>query len=426
VSPAPAGEAVLDLATVRSSDAHRVGPKMARLGQLASTGWRVPDGYAITAGALEGWLPAAALAELHRLFSTPVVGAGADGGGHRRLAGLSEQARRLIEDQPLPSWLADAVAGAHARLAARTGRGAALLVAVRSSAVGEDGHAASFAGQYETYLGVSGADEVLRHIAKCWASGYSAHALDYRRRFGGSSPLRAHDLAVGVLELVDARSAGVAFTLDPVTGDRGRLVVEANWGLGESVVSGQVTPDYWTVERGSGRIVERRVGAKLVWSVLADSGAASSGGADDDRDRGGEPGLSGDRGGDGRDRGGDGGAGEVRAEGADRSGTVLVPLPGDLARTPCLSDDEVRYICQRATAIEEAEGTPQDVEWAVARDQDLPDSVYFLQHRPETTWSPASHDPPSPETSPEAASEPAKSFDPVQYALRNVFKVPGT
>ena len=139
--------------------------------------------------------------------------------------------------------------------------------------MGEDGHAASFAGQYETYLGVSGADEVLRHIAKCWASGYSAHALDYRRRFGGSGPLRAHDLAVGVLELVDARSAGVAFTLDPVTGDRGRLVVEANWGLGESVVSGQVTPDYWTVERDSGRILERRVGAKLVWSVLAGPGA---------------------------------------------------------------------------------------------------------------------------------------------------------
>ena len=273
VSPAPAGEAVLDLAAIRASDAPRVGPKMARLGQLASAGWRVPDGYAVTAGALEGWLPPAALAELHRLFSAPTAGAAAgrpEFGGHQRLTQLSEQARQLIEGQSLPSWLADAVADAHARLAARTGRGALLRVAVRSSAVGEDGHAASFAGQYETYLGVSGADEVLRHIAKCWASGYSAHALDYRRRFGGSSPLRAHDLAVGVLELVDARSAGVAFTLDPVTGDRGRLVVEANWGLGESVVSGQVTPDYWTVERDSGRILERRVGAKLVWSVLAD------------------------------------------------------------------------------------------------------------------------------------------------------------
>ena len=409
---AVAGEAVLDLAVIRADDGGRVGPKMARLGQLASTGWRVPDGYAITASALEGWLPAAALAELHRLFSAPAVGAvgaGADGGGHQRLAAPSEQARELIEGQSLPSWLADAVADAHGRLEARTGRGAALRVAVRSSAVSEDGHAASFAGQYETYLGVSGADEVLRHIAKCWASGYSAHALDYRRRFGGSSPLRAHDLAVGVLELVDARSAGVAFTLDPVTGDRGRLVVEANWGLGESVVSGQVTPDYWTVERGSGRILERRVGAKLVWSVLA--GAGETGNADD---------------------GGHGGAGEVRAEGAGRSGTVLAPLPAELAQTPCLSDDEVRYICRQATAIEEAEGMPQDVEWAIARDLDVPDSVYFLQHRPETTWAtttpaaPPSGTPGGTPGGPASADAPATSFDPVQYALRNVFKVPGT
>ena len=255
--------------------------------------------------------------------------------------------------------------------------------AVRSSAVGEDGHAASFAGQYETYLGVSGTDDVLRHIVKCWASGYSAHALDYRRRFGGAGPLRAHDLAVGVLELVDARSAGVAFTLDPVTGDRGRLVVEANWGLGESVVSGQVTPDYWTVERDSGRILERRTGGKLVWSVLADASAA------------GEAGEAGGR------------------------GTVLAPLPAELAQAPCLTDDEVRYICRQAAAIEAAEGMPQDVEWAIARDLEVPDSVYFLQHRPETTWAAAA---------PEAgqAPAPAPSFDPVQYALRNVFKVPGT
>ena len=89
MSPAPAGEAVLDLAAIRASDAPRVGPKMARLGQLASAGWRVPDGYAVTAGALEGWLPAAALAELHRLFSAPTASAaaaaGPEFGGHQRL-----------------------------------------------------------------------------------------------------------------------------------------------------------------------------------------------------------------------------------------------------------------------------------------------------------------------------------------------------
>ena len=406
---------MLDLPAIRASDADRVGPKMARLGQLASAGWRVPDGYAVTAGALAGWLPATAQAELHRLFSAPAASAGGAGGardygGQQRLAALAERARRIIEGQPLPSSLADAVAAAHARLEQRTGRRAGLRVAVRSSAVGEDGHAASFAGQYETYLGVSGLDEVLRHIAKCWASGYSAHALEYRRRFGGSSPLRANDLAVGVLELVDARSAGVAFTLDPVTGDHGRLVVEANWGLGESVVSGQVTPDYWTVERDSGRILERRVGAKLVWSVLADAGSADAGGSSEDA--------------------------------AHRSGTVLAPLPAGLAQAPCLSDDEVRYICRQAAAIEAAEGTPQDVEWAIARDLEFPDGVFFLQHRPETTWAaptpPAAAPPetPSPETPsaetpptetpPTETPPPARSFDPVQYALRNVFKVPGT
>ncbi len=239
---------------------------------------------------------------------------------------------------------------------------------------------------------------MLRHIAKCWASGYSAHALEYRRRFGGSSPLRANDLAVGVLELVDARSAGVAFTLDPVTGDRDRLVVEANWGLGESVVSGQVTPDYWTVERGSGRILERRVGAKLVWSVLAGTDAAEMDNA-----------VEGDDGADG--------VSEDGADGANRSGTVLAPLPPGLAQAPCLTDDEVRYICAQAAAIEEAEGTPQDVEWAIARDLDFPDGVFFLQHRPETTWATTT---PAP-----AGPAPARSFDPVQYALRNVFKVPG-
>jgi pyruvate,water dikinase len=358
--------AVLDLAAIRAGDDGRVGPKMARLGQLAAAGWRVPDGYAVTAGALAGWLPAAARAELERLFSAPAP------------ADSSERARRLIEGQSLPSALADAVAAAHARLAQRTGSGGALRVAVRSSAVGEDGQKASFAGQYETYLGVSGLEDVLRHIVRCWASGYSAHALAYRRRLGETSPLGANDLAVGVLELVDARSAGVAFTLDPVTGDRDRVVIEANWGLGESVVSGQVTPDYWLVERGSGRILERRVGAKLVWSVLAPPSGPDGGGAD---------------------------AG---------GGTVLAPLPAELAQAPCLSDDEVRYIARQAVAIEAAEGAPQDVEWAIARDGGLPDGVFFLQHRPETTWAAP------------AAPAPARSFDPVQYALRTVFKVPGT
>jgi pyruvate,water dikinase len=371
---------VVDLGDIRGADAGLVGPKMARLGQLAADGWRVPDGYAVTASALDGWLPAPARAELARLLlaATP---------GHGELPELARRARELVESQPLPSWLQDAVAAAHGRLAARTGRQAP-RVAVRSSAVSEDGHAASFAGQYETYLGVSGVDDVLAHIRKCWASGFSARALAYRQRFGGAAPVRVHDLAVGVLELVDARSAGVAFTLDPVTGDRGVCVVEGNWGFGESVVSGHVTPDHWTVDRASGRVLSARTGAKETWAAASPE------------------------------------SGRV----------VLSPLPGDLAAQPCLSEEEVRYICRQAVAIESAAGgVPQDVEWAVAAGLPLPDCVYFLQHRPETTWGgpPASPEPGPAGRAAAPASAPASAlgkpaFDPVQYALRNVFKVPGT
>jgi pyruvate,water dikinase len=372
---------ILDLGDIRAADAPRVGPKMARLGQLAAAGWRVPDGYAVTAEALSDWLPATAQAELDGFLGALVPGQTAGNPG--ALTGAMARARALVESQPLPTALADAIAVAHDRLERRVravGGGVnadgALRVAVRSSAVSEDGTGASFAGQYETYLGVSGVPDVLSHIRKCWASGYSAHALEYRRRHGpdgadGGSP-HAHDLAVGVLELVDVRSAGVAFTLDPITGDRNTLVVEANWGFGESVVSGQVSPDHWTVDRATGDIVTRRTGDKRVWSVFSPA------------------------------------AGRV----------VLEPAAADRAARACLTDDEVRYLARQATRIEAAEGgAPQDVEWAIARGLPFPDSVFILQHRPETTWTAGPPD--------AGAAEPAAGFDPVRYALRNVFRVPG-
>jgi pyruvate, water dikinase len=355
---------------------------MARLGDLAAAGWRVPDGYAITADALSDWLHGTVRAELERLFTAPATSQGA--GGLAALAALSARARELIESQPLPASLADAVAAAHERLEQRAGAAggtSALRVAVRSSAVSEDGSRASFAGQYETYLGVSGITDVLGHIAKCWASRYSVPALQYRRTLGGGGPLPADDLAVGVLELVDARSAGVAFSLNPVTGDRDTLVVEGNWGFGESVVAGHVSPDHWTVDRGTGEITTRRAGDKRAWSVF------------------------------------DPAAGQV----------VLEPAPADRAAAPCLTDDEVRYLCRQATRIEEtAGGVPQDVEWAIARDLPFPDSVFILQHRPETTWTAAASQSDAATAGAPETAEPTAGFDPVQYALRNVFRVPGT
>lgn len=358
---------VLDLSVIRITDSQRVGAKVARLGELAYRGWRVPDGYAVTVDALGSWLPTAARSELARLLRGHTEGTAA-------LDRLATQAQALIESEQLPPWLEDAVTAAHERLRKRTGLGGRLRVAVRSSAVAEDGAGASFAGQFSTFLGIQRNEDVLHHIRKCWSSRYTARALDYGRRIG-RYPLPAHDLAVGVLQLVDVRSAGVIFTLDPVTGDRGRMVVEANWGFGESVVSGHVTPDQWAVDRASGRILDRTVGAKRHWSVFDPTAAK----------------------------------------------VELKPLPADLTGLPCLDDDEVGYLCGKAAEIETAEGVPQDVEWAIARDAPFPDNVFFLQHRPETTWAEQ-----APAQEPVPADPPARAFDPVQYALRNVFKVPGT
>jgi pyruvate, water dikinase len=317
---------VLDLADIRATDAHRVGAKMARLGELAARGLRIPDGYAVTADALADTV----------LTDTVLA-------------------------DPVSAALRDAVAAAHERLRNRTGRGAALTVAVRSSGVSEDGATASFAGQYDTYLGITGIDDVIRHIVKCRESGSAARAQAYQRRFAAGAGTERGGLAVGVLELIDVRSAGVAFTLDPVTGDRDRLVVEANWGFGESVVSGHVSPDHWVIDRASGEIRERRTGATRQWSA-----------ADPDT------GL-----------------------------VTLRPLPADRAGRPCLTDNEVQSVCAQATAIEAAEGCPQDVEWAIAND--AVGTLFILQHRPETGGNVRDQN----------------TFDPVQYALRNVFKVPG-
>jgi pyruvate, water dikinase len=351
----PGGEHVVDLARLRIGDAPRVGPKVARLAELAASrgGWRVPDGYAVTADALDGWLPPRARAGLATLFASPAVGSG--------LGRVSRQARAIIDSEPLPAGLADAVAAAHERLRGRTGLGAGLRVAVRSSAIGEDSAQASFAGQFSTFLGITEAADVCDRIRACWASGFTEWALEYRRRLG-EDPVRSHRLAVGVLQLVDVRSAGVVFTMDPVTGDRGRLVVEANWGFGESVVSGAVTPDHWEVDAATQVITARSVGAKRHYSRL-----------DPDADR-----------------------------------VTLTELPADRAAEPSLSDDEIRRLCRIAAGIAEAEGVPQDVEWAIARDGE----VFLLQHRPETTW-------------PARPVPGQRAFNPVQYALRNVFKVPG-
>lgn len=198
-------------------DVRVAGGKGASLAAMTAAGLPVPPGFVVPAAALEDSVDGSRLREL-------------------ALAGEHEEARRLVLAAE-PSR--ERIAAAYERLGAGP-------VAVRSSATAEDSEAASFAGQQETYLGVVGADAVCARVVECWASFFSERALFYRRHKGSLEDL---GMAVVVQRMVDAEKAGVVFTVDPVQRRRDRMVIEAVHGLGEQVVSGEVTPDHYVTDR---------------------------------------------------------------------------------------------------------------------------------------------------------------------------------
>ena len=161
----------------------------------------------------------------------------------------------------MPDYLAEAIRQAYRELCNKTSL-VNVSVAVRSSATAEDLPDASFAGQQETYLNVSGEEKLLEKTMKCWSSLFTPRAIFYRTQKG----FKHEDvlISVGVQKMVNAKAAGVMFTLNPVTGDRNQIVIEGNWGLGEAVVSGAVTPDYFAVDKNTMQIIERKIAKKTV------------------------------------------------------------------------------------------------------------------------------------------------------------------
>lgn len=237
------------------------------------------------------------------------------------------QRRRVERD-----YLADLVATAYAELGRRLGT-TSPAVAVRSSGIDEDGAASSFAGQHETFLNVCGEAAVTEAVLACWGSAGSERVASYRSA-RGLDP----DASMGVLvqQLVVADEAGVAFTADPVTRDPGVVVVNASFGLGESVVSGSVTPDTYRVARHSLEILERRVAAKSVMTVVSASGVRE------------------------------------------------VPIPTLLRYEPALTDPQVVAVADLALRMEAALGAPADIEYAFGDG-----GLHLLQCRPITTLAAA-------------------------------------
>jgi phosphohistidine swiveling domain-containing protein len=217
---------VRSLDELTAADLSEAGGKGANLGELRRAGFPVPDGFVITTAAYALAAEAAGVT-----VETPAT------------------ARVRLAASPVPTGIADAVREAHRALGASA-------VAVRSSATAEDLPDASFAGQQDTILSVSGEDAVLDAVRKCWASLWNDRAVAYRQTH--DVPARGLRLAVVVQRMVDAESAGVLFTADPITGRRRRAAIEAVRGLGEQLVSGAVNPDHFVVDTRSGAVLERR------------------------------------------------------------------------------------------------------------------------------------------------------------------------
>jgi pyruvate,water dikinase len=297
---------VLPFADAECLRVEQAGGKGASLARMSSLGLPVPPGYVIPAGALAAALPDGG-AELRAL-------------AERRDA---EGAQALIRSVELDPALRAAVLDAYAGL----GEGD-VPVAVRSSACAEDSEEASFAGQQETYLHVRGGDQVRARVRDCWASFFSERALFYREKKGSLSDL---GMAVVVQRMVEAEIAGVLFTCDPIRNRRDRMVVEAVIGLGEAVVSGEVTPDHYILKR-DGRVRKADVHVQPYAIVAVAEGGTQ------------ERPLSPEEG------------------GARKAADEL------LARLARIGDD-----------LEQRLGGPQDIEWAVQGGE-----VFVLQARPVT------------------------------------------
>jgi len=303
-------------------DVTLVGGKCAHLGDLTQAGFPVPPGYAVTTMGFEEVVEGH-LADLLASIDPDDVTA---------LEQKAEHVRTVVEALDVPSEIADAIAGGYEQLSADLGL-TEPPVAVRSSAVAEDAADASFAGMQSTYLWLRGVDEVLAGVRRCWASYFNAEALSYRAQHGGKS-----GMSVAVQYMVDARVAGVMFTLNPVSGDPSSIAIDASYGLGVTVVGGEVTPDSYLFSKVTRELVRSEIGAKEV-ECVADH---------------------------------------------EQGGTVNREVEEERRMLPCLTPEEITRLADIGRSVERHYGGPQDLEWAIDR---AIDEIFLLQARPETVWS---------------------------------------
>lgn len=300
------------------------GKKALSIAQMRKAGMRIPPGFAVTIRALDFLMSETGLGDLIRASLSRFerenlkdLRVADEAGSH---------IRELFKSTPLPEPLRNLLWDSYSRLSETVGI-ACVPVAVRSSGM------VSRPGLFSSFLNISGRVPLEKKLLACWASAYSSRALAMRAREG--LPLEHEPIGVVVCQFIPARSAGVLFTAHPITGNPNRCVIEASWGLGESVVQASVAPDRFTVNRTTLEIEERDIRTKLNQVI---------------------PGIDG-----------------VEVKWVLKSHQDI----------PSLTDEEIISLVSLAGKVEDYfDGVPQDIEWAVSMDYSFPDSIFLLQARP--------------------------------------------
>lgn len=313
---------VVEFQSVDKDDVGLVGGKGANLGELIRSGFPIPPGFIVTSSAY--------FTVLDNNDLRPKIKALLTGLDHQQTQSLnlvSQKIKKLILSARIPDDLAAAIIKAYLKL----GRGnLSTLVAVRSSATAEDLPGASFAGQQETYLNVSGEANLIQHVRACWASLFEPRAIFYRQE-KGFDHFRV-GIAVPVQKMIQSQVSGIMFTVNPVTNDKNQIVIEAIWGLGEKIVQGAYTPDHYLVQKQSFKILQKQVNPQKKQFRL------------------------------------------------EKSGNREVRVKRSQVNRPKLTDEEVIFLAKLGQKVQEHYFYPQDLEWAKEKGR-----FYLVQSRPVTT-----------------------------------------
>jgi len=304
-----------------------VGKKSANLGELTKGGFPIPSGFALSLTAYEKFMKETPAAEEIGRYLQGFSGDPNDPADMAKYETASRTIREIVECKAMPGDLEDGIAKYYQDLCQKTGI-RDVPVAARSAGP------ASHPGQYETYLHITGTSDLVKNVIKVWSSTFNQRSLIRRARLG--LPLQYDPIGVCVVAMVNAKAAGVMFTLNALNDDLSKIIIEGNWGLGESVVSGLVIPDRWMVDKVTFEIIEKVVSPKALEHII------------DPRDN--KPFLS--------------------------------DIPAERQRIPCLSDEEVLEISKIGKAIERHFGRAQDIEWAVDMNRSFPKNIIILQARP--------------------------------------------